>query len=43
MVTPIRVPRVVLRSWKKEPVDSVSRSEEETEDMDGDVGGGRNS
>lgn len=41
--TPINVPRDVERSWKKEPVDSVSRSEEEGEDMLGEMGGGRNS
>lgn len=38
--TPMRVPRDVDRSWKKEPVDSVSRSEEEGEEMVGEMGGG---
>lgn len=39
-VTPIRVPNVVLLSWKKEPVDSVSRSEEDMEELVGEDGGG---
>lgn len=38
--TPMRVPREVERSGKKEPVDSVSRSEEEGEEMVGEMGGG---
>ncbi|PWA95455.1 hypothetical protein CTI12_AA050620 [Artemisia annua] len=41
--TPMRVPRVVLRSWKKDPVDSVSRSEEEIDEIVGDDSGGSNS
>ncbi|XP_074359802.1 uncharacterized protein LOC141699898 [Apium graveolens] len=36
----MRVPREVDRSGKKEPVDSVSRSEEEGEEMVGEIGGG---
>lgn len=36
----MRVPREVDRSGKKEPVDSVSRSEEEGEEMVGEMGGG---
>lgn len=43
VATPIRVPKLVLRSWKKDPVDSVSRSEEEIEDIVGDESGGSNS
>ncbi|KAJ6340416.1 hypothetical protein OIU77_008219, partial [Salix suchowensis] len=38
-VTPIRVPNVVLLSWKKEPVD-LSRSEDEMEELVGEDGGG---
>lgn len=38
--TPMRVPREVDRSGKNEPVDSVSRSEEEGEEMVGEMGGG---
>lgn len=37
-LSPIRVPSVMLLSWKKDPVDSVSRSEEETEEMVGEDG-----
>lgn len=43
VATPIRVPKVVLRSWKKDPVDSVSRSEDEIEEIVGDESGGRSS
>lgn len=42
-LTPISVPNVVLLSWKNDPVDSVSRSEEEMEEMEGDDGGGTKS
>lgn len=40
VVTPMRVPRDVDRSWKNEPVDSVSRSEEDGEELVGEMGGG---
>lgn len=42
-LTPISVPNVVLLSWKNDPVDSVSRSEEEMEEMEGEEGGGTKS
>ena len=34
---------MVLRSWKKDPVDSVSRSEDEIDETVGDESGGSNS
>lgn len=37
-LSPMSVPSVMLLSWKKDPVDSVSRSEEETEEMVGEDG-----
>lgn len=43
VVTPIRAPKLVLRSGKNDPVDSVSKPEDEIEEIVGDEGGGRNS
>lgn len=37
-LNPISVPSVMLLSWKNDPVDSVSRSEEETEEIVGEDG-----
>lgn len=43
VITPIKAPKLVLRSGKNDPVDTVSKSDDEMEEIVGDVVAGRNS